>query len=455
MSDLHIELWPLERLHSYGRQLKDRNTALPKMVEALRTWGFRVPLLVTADGEVVDGEVRLEAARELGLAEAPVIVQDDLTPTQVRTFRLLVNRSATWADWNDEALRAEMAELRLELDNLSLTGFSDRELDAFLAGTVADNEKDPDAVPEEPEVPTSVVGDVWLLGMHRLMCGDSTRPADVAALMAGEQADMVWTDPPYNVDYKAKAGKIKNDKMSPEQFDAFLRRMMISASDILCDGGAIYVAHSEAGDGMAFRKAFHAAGFYLSAVLIWRKNQLVLSRGDYHWQHEPVLYGWKPTGKHTWYGDRKQTTLFEHFAGEPIIRVSDNVWQVACGDSILRISGKDIMVEELASTIVSAPKPQKSKQHPTMKPVALVEKMLANSSPRGGLVADLCGGSGTTLIAGERLGRRCNLMDLDPHHVDGTILRWQEYTGKAAVHAVTGQPYAPTLQAARKAVEEA
>lgn len=168
MSDLHIELWPLERLHSYGRQLKDRNTALPKMVEALRTWGFRVPLLVTADGEVVDGEVRLEAARELGLAEAPVIVQDDLTPTQVRTFRLLVNRSATWADWNDEALRAEMAELRLELDNLSLTGFSDRELDAFLAGTVADNEKDPDAVPEEPEVPTSVVGDVWLLGMHRL-----------------------------------------------------------------------------------------------------------------------------------------------------------------------------------------------------------------------------------------------------------------------------------------------
>ena len=135
MSDLHIELWPLERLHSYGRQLKDRNTALPKMVEALRTWGFRVPLLVTADGEVVDGEVRLEAARELGLAEAPVIVQDDLTPTQVRTFRLLVNRSATWADWNDEALRAEMAELRLELDNLSLTGFSDRELDAFLATT--------------------------------------------------------------------------------------------------------------------------------------------------------------------------------------------------------------------------------------------------------------------------------------------------------------------------------
>ena len=209
--------------------------------------GVSLPLLVTADGEVVDGEVRLEAARELGLAEAPVIVQDDLTPTQVRTFRLLVNRSATWADWNDEALRAEMAELRLELDNLSLTGFSDRELDAFLAGTVADNEKDPDAVPEEPEVPTSVVGDVWLLGMHRLMCGDSTRPADVAALMAGEQADMVWTDPPYNVDYKAKAGKIKNDKMSPEQFDAFLRRMMISASDILCDGGAIYVAHSEAG----------------------------------------------------------------------------------------------------------------------------------------------------------------------------------------------------------------
>lgn len=443
MNELRIELWPLERLASYARQLKDRDTALPKMVEALRAWGFRVPLLVTSTGEVIDGELRLEAARELGMTEVPVIIQDDLTPTQVRTFRLLVNRSATWADWNEDAMRAEMAELRLELDSLSLTGFSDRELDAFLQGAVADTEKDPDAIPEEPAVATSVPGDIWLLGMHRLMCGDSTRPADVTALMDGEQADMVWTDPPYNVDYKGKAGKIKNDKMTPEQFDAFLRRLLISAADILCDGGAIYVAHSEAGDGMAFRKAFLAAGFYLSSVLIWRKNQLVLSRGDYHWQHEPVLYGWKPTGKHTWYGDRKQTTLFEHFAGQAIVREADNVWQVATGDSILRITGKDVMVENLASTIISVPKPQRSKQHPTMKPVALVERMMANSSPRGGLVVDLCGGSGTTLIAGERLGRRCNLMDMDPRHVDGTILRWQEYTGKVAAHAATGRPYEP------------
>ena len=444
MDQFQVVIWPVERLRIYDRALKDQDKALPKMQDALRQWGFRVPLLVTADGEVIDGALRLQAARDLGMLEVPVIVQDDLTATQVRTFRLLVNRSATWAEWNDDALRMEMAELRQELDDLSFTGFSDRELDSFLAGTAVDTEKDPDAHPGDPEVPTSVLGDVWLLGMHRLMCGDSTKPADVGTLMGGEQADMVWTDPPYNVDYKSKAGKIKNDKMSPEQFDAFLRRLMISASDILRDGGAIYVAHSEAGDGMAFRKAFHVAGFYLSAVLIWRKNQLVLSRGDYHWQHEPVLYGWKPTGKHTWYGDRKQTSLFEHFAGDPIIKVADNAWQIACGDSVLRITGKDVLVEDMATTIISVPKPQTSKQHPTMKPVALVERMMVNSSPRGGLVVDLCGGSGTTMMASERLARRCNSMEFDPRHVDGAILRWQEYTGKVAIHAVTGQPFVAT-----------
>lgn len=441
MNGLHVEQWAIEKLQPYARQLKDRDKALPKMVEALRVWGFRVPLLVTSDGEVVDGELRLEAARQLGMAEVPVIVQDDLTPTQVRTFRLLVNKSATWAELNAEAMSAELAELRLELDNLTLTGFSDRELDVFLQGAVADDEKNPDDAPPVPEVPVSVAGDIWQLGVHRLMCGDSTKPADVVALMDEELADMVWTDPPYNVDYTGKAGKIKNDKLSPQQFDTFLRRLLTSASDALCDGGAIYVAHSEAGDGMAFRVAFAAVGFHLSGCLIWRKNQMVMGRSDYHWQHEPILYGWKPTGKHRWYGDRKQTTFFERFAGEVMQRVADDVWQVACGDSILRVSGKDIMVEDLASTILSAAKPQKSDLHPTMKPVALVEKMVANSSPRGGLVFDPCGGSGTTLVACERLARRCNMMEYDPGYADVIINRWQDLTGQTAVHALTGHPF--------------
>lgn len=441
MNELRVEQWSVEHLHSYTRQLKDHEKALPKMVEALCTWGFRIPLLVTSDGEVVDGELRLNAARQLGMAEVPVIVQDDLTPTQVRTFRLLVNRSATWTELNAEAMGAELAELRLELDSLTVTGFSDRELDTFLQGVVADDEKTPDAVPPVPEVPVSVQGDVWCLGAHRLMCGDATKPADVVTLMAGEQADMVWTDPPYNVDYTGKAGKIKNDKLSPQQFDAFLRRLLTSAVNVLCDGGAIYVAHSEAGDGMAFRAAFSAVGFHLSSCIIWRKNQMVMGRSDYHWQHEPILYGWKPTGKHRWYGDRKQTSFFEHFAGDVVTRVADDVWQVASGDSVLRITGRDIVVEDLTTTVISVPKPQRSDLHPTMKPVALVEKMVANSSPRGGLVFDPCGGSGTTLVACDRLARRCNMMEYDPRYADVIIRRWQNLVGQTALHTATGKPF--------------
>lgn len=432
---MKIETWSAERLSPYARELKKHEKALPKMVAALQQWGFRIPILVSSAGEIIDGKIRYLAAVQLGMQEIPVVVADDLTPTQIRTFRLLVNRSAMWADWNDESLRIEMAELRLALADLSVTGFDDRELDAILLDAVASGEKDPDSVPEFREPPVCQVGQVWQLGMHRLMCGDSTQPADVATLMSGEHADMVWTDPPYNVDYSSPAGKIKNDKMSPAEFLKFLYDLMNSAYDVLVDGGAIYVAHSEAGDGMAFRSAFQNVGFKLSCCLIWKKNQLVMGRGDYHWQHEPILYGWKPTGKHVWYGDRKQRSFFEHFAGSVVQKVSENVWQVASGDSILRISGKDLVVEDLASSILSEPKPKKSELHPTMKPVALVERMLANSSPRGGLVVDLCGGSGTTLIAAERLARRCNMMEYDPRYADVIIRRWQEQTGKVAVLA--------------------
>lgn len=322
---MKIELWPVEKLEAYQRDLKDREKALPKMVDALREWGFRIPLLVSGDGEIIDGKMRYLAAVQLGMTEVPVVVASDLTPTQIRTFRLLVNRSATWAEWDAEALGEELAELRLDLSDLSLTGFSDKELDAFLQGTVASGEKNPDEVPPLPEKPVCKQGDVWALGVHRLMCGDSTSTSDIATLMAGEKADMVWTDPPYNVDYSSKAGKIKNDKMTPEEFDVFLRRLMLSAYDLLADGGAIYVAHSEAGDGMAFRKAFKSAGFKLSCCLIWKKNAPVLGRGDYHWQHEPILYGWKPTGKHRWHGDRKQRSFFEHYAGEVVRR-----WATTC-----------------------------------------------------------------------------------------------------------------------------
>jgi len=449
MENLKIEQWPVERLKPSITQLRQNDAVVPRMVEALRAFGFRVPLLATSAGEVIDGDLRLKAALALGMVTVPVIVADDLTPTQVRTFRLLVNRSATWADWAEDALRVELASLQaLEVD-LALTGFDSRELDAFILGVELPGQADPDAVPDPPAEPTSQPGDLWLLGRHRLLCGDSRSAAHVARLMDGEAADMIWTDPPYNVDYTGKAGKIKNDKMTPAEFDALLDGIFASCWQALADGGAIYVAHSEAGGGLAFRQAFARARFKLASCLVWRKHQLVIGRADYHWQHEPILYGWKPTGAHTWHGDRKQTTMLEHFAGAAVLESAPGEWQIATGDTVLLITGQGLTVRELATSIIAVPKPAKSDLHPTMKPVALVERMLANSSPRGGLVFDPCGGSGTTLMAAERMGRRCNTMELDPRFADVIVQRWEDYTGQTATLAAgPGTPAAVLQEAA-------
>lgn len=433
MENIKVEYWPVANLHFNDSTLRRNDEAVPRMVEALREYGVRIPLLVRGDGTVVDGALRLKAARVLGLEKLPVLRLDDLTPTQVRTFRLLVNRSATWAEWDEDGLRVELAELRDLGAELHLTGFTDVELDVFLRGVDPAGGGDPDDIPPVPEEPVSRSGDLWQLGRHRLLCGDATQEADVAMLLDGERADMVWTDPPYNVDYRGKAGTIRNDSMSDTSFDCFLDALFGQCWEVLADGGAIYVAHSEAGSGLAFRLAFVRTGFRLSSCLIWRKQQMVLGRGDYHWQHEPILYGWKPTARHHWYGDRKQTTLLEHFTGDAVFQVGENEWQLATGDALLRITGRDLLIEELAGTVVSVPKPQRSELHPTMKPVALVERQVVNSSPRGGLVYDPCGGSGTTLMACERLGRRCDIMELDPHFADVIVRRWEEYSGRQAV----------------------
>lgn len=451
MENLKIEQWPVERLIPNETQLRQNDAAVPRMVEALRVFGFRVPVLVLGSGEIVDGHLRLKAALALGMATVPVIVADGLTPTQVRTFRILVNRSATWADWAEDALRVELASLQaLEVD-LALTGFDSRELDALILGATAPGMADPDAVPAPPVTPTSKPGDLWVLGRHRLLCGDSRSAADVAQLMDGEVADMVWTDPPYNVDYKGKAGKIQNDKMTPAEFDTFLDALFARAWESLADGGAIYVAHSEAGGGLAFRQAFARAGFKLASCLIWRKHQMVLGRGDYHWQHEPILYGWKPTAAHTWHADRKQTTLLEHFAGATVLESAPGQWQIATGDTVLLVTGQSVSVQELSTSVLSVPKPARSDLHPTMKPVALVERMLANSSPRGGLVLDPCGGSGTTLMAAERMGRRCNTMELDPRFADVIVQRWEDYTGQTAILATAPATLPATHQEAAHA----
>lgn len=440
MPELHIESWPVARLRPYENNPRKNDHAVPKMVEALRQFGFRVPILAKTDGEIIDGHLRYKAALAMGMEEVPVIPADDMSEAQIKAFRILINRSATWAEWDEDLLLQELHALQAMEVDLAITGFDDRELDEMLMGMVDDG-KDPDAVPPVPQAPLVRDGEIWTLGRHRLMCGDARSAADHRRLLEGKELDMIWTDPPYNVDYQGKAGKIKNDKMSSSDFEAFLIASFKAMHEALRPGGAIYVAHSEAGDGMVFRRAFMAAGFRLAACLIWRKQSAVLGRGDYHFQHEPILYGWRRGAAHRWYGNRKQRTLLE--LDQPGLReMEDGSWQFCIGDRLYRLHGEALCVEELTTTVMDAPKPPRSDLHPTMKPVALVERMLANSSPRGGLVGDFFGGSGSTLMASERLGRAARIMELDPRFADVIIRRWQEYTGNTALRESDGRSYA-------------
>ncbi len=295
MHKMTIETWPIERLIPYADNPRKNDHAVERMAAAIKEFGFRLPVLACASGELVDGHLRLKAALSLGLTHVPVALADDMSPEQIRAFRLLVNRSATWAAWDDDLLASEIAALVAESYDITLTGFDQHELDKLIREAAA-TEKDPNALPQVPAAPVVREGELWLLGRHRLLCGDSCSSLDVGRLMAGKPAAMVWADPPYNVDYEGKAGKIKNDKMSPEEFESFLLSAMQRMHEVLVPGGAAYVCHSEAGDGMAFRRIFRQAGFRFASCLIWAKGQAVLSRADYHWQHEPILYGWKLGG---------------------------------------------------------------------------------------------------------------------------------------------------------------
>jgi DNA modification methylase len=431
MEKLKLEYWPVDRLRNYERGLRKNNkSAVDRMMASIKEYGFRVPVLAKACGEVVNGRLCLEAARRLGMDSVPVILADGLTDAQVRAFRLLVNRSATWASWDEEMVAIELAELRdLDVD-INLTGFDVSELDAFMALLPVFGRTDPDDVPPVPEVPITRSGDVWVLGEHRLLCGDATSTAAMATLLGSERPELAVTDPPYNVAVEGRAGKIMNDDMSAAAFRGFLGKVFETLFGVLADGAAVYVAHSDT-EGLAFRDAFHMAGFKLASCLIWRKNVHVLGRADYHWQHEPVLYGWKPTGPHAWFGGRRQTTLIEAFPG--VVIQEDGSVRIPAGDDLFIISGKDLSVEVAPGTVVSVDKPLRSDAHPTMKPIALIERFVRNSSRPGALVIDPFGGSGSTLMACEILGRVCRTMELDPRFADVIVSRWQDYTGREAL----------------------
>jgi DNA modification methylase len=407
-----IEHWPLERLKPYARNAKTHGAdQVAKIAASMAKFGWTNPVLVGADGELIAGHGRILAAAELGLPEAPVIVLDHLTEEERKAYRIGDNKLAESA-WDEALLAGELQELLAEDIDLGMLGFSDAELDRLLAFDGNAEEPagdDGEDIPEAPVDPVSRPGDLWLLGPHRLLCGDATVITDLDRLMAGTRADLCFTDSPYNVDYAGgvgaeKAGKgrrIMNDALG-DSFERFLYDACVSI--ITHTAGAIYMCMSSS-ELHTLQKAFVAAGGHWSTFIIWAKDRFTLGRSDYQRQFEPILYGWPEGAKHHWCGARDQ----------------GDVWFID--------------------------RPSKNDLHPTMKPVGLVERAIRNSSPRGGLVLDPFGGSGTTLIAAERTGREARLLELDPKYCDVIIERWKGETGRETVLDGDGRSFAAVKSA--------
>jgi DNA modification methylase len=434
-----VERWALDKLIPYARNARTHSDAqVAQIAASIREWGWTNPVLVDEGGQIIAGHGRVLAARQLGFAEAPVMVAAGWTDAQKRAYVLADNKLALNAGWDRELLKSELDGLRDMGVDAGLMGFSEEDL-MELFGVAKDSGADPDEVPDVQETPVSVVGDVWIMGPHRLAVGDSCDVTVYDRLLEGAQVDAVWTDPPYNVAYEGRAGSIKNDDMNDANFAEFLLAAFTTMYTAMKPGAAIYVAHADT-EGLNFRGAFKKAGLKLSGCLIWRKNALVLGRSDYQWQHEPILYGWKPGSKHRWYGGRKQTTVQELGDGSPFTKLPDGRWQIQVGERTMVVSG-DAVVEHFVPSVITEAKPRRSDAHPTMKPTPLIERMLKHSARPGDLVLDPFGGSGSTMIAAERMGMCARLIELDPKFADVIVRRWQEYSGRKAVHAATDKVF--------------
>lgn len=457
LEDYQVRLADVDSLVPYARNSRQHAPSQVAQIKAsMVEWGFTNPILadLSAGNQIVAGHGRQVAAQELlreGVeltlpggrplprGKVPVIDCSGWTDAQRRAYVIADNKIALNSTWDIDALISEFEDLQAVGYDLSLTGFSADELGELLTVEIP-NDKDPDEVPDLPPEPHSKPGDMWILGPHRVRCGDSTKPEDWAALMQGELADCVWTDPPYNVAYESKlAGSIKNDDMSDGNFHQFLLDFYSSIIGVMKPGAPIYVAHADT-EGLNFRSAFIKAGFKLSGCLIWKKNSLVLGRSDFQWMHEPILYGWKPGGAHKWYGGRKQVTVQELGDGSPFQQMEDGRWALRVGDAVMYVSG-DVAVEQSPASVIHCDKPKRSSAHPTMKPTALIEKMLGYSARPKDIVVDGFGGSGSTLMAADRMGMCARLQEFDPKFVDVICVRYAIYSGRTPIHAETGEPF--------------
>lgn len=392
-SIVQVENWQIKDVKPYANNPRDNDDAVEATANSIKEFGWQQPIVVDKNGVIIVGHTRLKAAKKLKLKQVPVTVAKNLTDEQVKAYRLADNKTGELADWDVDKLDSELNDiLNIDMEDFGfdIVGEDDTE--------VVDDDFDE----EPPEKPTSKLGDVYQLGRHRLMCGDSTDAQSVKTLMGGQLADLLLTDPPYNVDYSSKDyggdkasktrtnNQIENDKMSDDDFINFLTNVFKSAYENVKKGASFYCWYSDAA-AVQFNLGIENAGFSVKENLIWIKNNIVLGRQDYQHKHEPCLYGWIENATHSWYSDRKQTT------------------------------------------ILNFDKPHSSQLHPTMKPVPLFDYQIKNSTKTGDNVLDLFGGSGTTMMACEQNGRNAYLMELDPKYVDVIIKRWEDFTGKKAV----------------------
>ena len=377
---------PVSEIVPYENNPRINEGAVEQLANIIEKLGFRNPAVLNKDKVIIEGHTRLLAVKKLGWETMPCIIATDLTPEQEQALRIADNKIAEIAEWDEDKLKVELEALQEAGFDLALLAFGDDELDDLLGGEAGTHgETEPDAVPETPEVPVSTPGEVYRLGRHLLVCGDSTQPNDVDKVCKADEADLWLTDPPYNVDYHGSDGQsIQNDSMEDTKFREFLRAAFGCAEKRLKPGASFYVFHADS-EGYNFRGACFDVGLRVRQCLIWKKQSLVLGRQDYKWIHEPCLYGWREGAAHEWYSDCSQTTVMEFN------------------------------------------KPKKNDLHPTMKPVEMLCYLIGNSSKRGDIVLDTFCGSGSTLIACERTGRVCRAVELDPKYCDVIRRRWAEF----------------------------
>lgn len=385
-----IEISKLKRAeYNPRKELKPGDSEYKKLEKSIDEFGHVLPIVVNYDMTVIGGHQNLTVLENKGYREVACNVLN-LNKTQEKALNLALNKIS--GEWDYDKLEDILAELKEADIDMDTTGFSFDEVDEMLKDVTGSKEDvfDIDSAYEEIEEVITKPGDIWILGNHKLMCGDSTKQEDVNRLINGNLANLVLTDPPYNVDYEGIAGKIKNDNMSDNQFYEFLRKVFKNMYNATKEGASIYVFHADT-EGLNFRKAFKEAGYKLAECLIWKKDCFVMGRQDYQWQHEPILYGWKEGASHYFVNDRTQSTILEF------------------------------------------DRPKQSTLHPTMKPIDLIAKLIKNSSKENDIILDLFGGSGSTIIAAEQLNRSCYAMELDPKYCDVIVKRWETLTNKGAI----------------------